>query len=111
MNGKQTVTIKTRASEADKIGKPTVLTVNWDGATEDQVKALALRQIVVAVQQGFRKNGIPSTYTVNVSEVASGTRAALTPEQMIEALVEGAKTDPAKKAALEAKLRAAGFLK
>lgn len=68
-------TISTRA----KMGAPevkTVVTLNWTGASDETIKALARQTVIVKWQGGARKNGIPAAATINVKDYAPGTRHA-----------------------------------
>ena len=75
----------------------TNLTLNWDGMTEEDLRALAQQALIVKLQANWRKNSIPTEATVNVVDHKVGTRAprtakeldigSLTPEQK-QALVE-----------------------
>lgn len=81
----------------------TSLTLNWDGMTEDDLRALAQQALIVKLQSGWRKNGIPEEATVNVTEHKVGTRAPRGPVN-IESAVKNLNAD--EKAALVAKLQA-----
>lgn len=103
------------AKDKDSDEKQTLLTIDW-GTTPATVVSgpvgkLAAQQFIVHLQQGWRKHGILGKVTAKIEEYKSGGRAALTTDQMLEVLVEGAASDPKKKADLEAKLKAAGFMK
>lgn len=89
-------TVSTKANkDADAID--TRLTLNWEGMTEADLRALAQQALIVKLQGGWRKNGIPTEATVNVADHKVGTRApktakeldvnALTPEQK-QALID-----------------------
>ena len=81
----------------------TALTLNWDGMTEDDLRALAQQALIVKLQGSWRKNGIPEEITVNVVEHKVGTRAARGPVNIASAV---AALDDEQKAALLAKLQA-----
>lgn len=97
-------------AEGKKIAAPsqeTDLTINWDGMTPEDIKALASGALVVKLQNGWRKNGIPASCTVNAVDHKVGVRTPKAPPVTIESLIEQAKSDPAKKAELIARLQAA----
>lgn len=53
----------------------TNLTLNWDGMTEDDIRALAEQALVVKLQGKWRSDkAIPSEATVNVVDHKVGTR-------------------------------------
>jgi hypothetical protein len=82
----------------------TNLTIVWDGMSEDDVRALAQQALVVKLQSGWRKNGVPSgDFTVNASEFKVGSRAARKPADVFSLV---ATLTPEQKAALLAKLQA-----
>lgn len=82
----------------------TNLTIDWEGVSEEDLRALAQQALIVKLQSGWRKNTIPAgEFEVKAADHKVGARAPrtkLTPEQMVAALsVED-------KAALLAKLQA-----
>ncbi len=82
----------------------TNLTINWEGMTEDDVRALAQQALVVKLQGGWRKNGIPAgDHEVNAADFRVGVRAPRSAPDIV-ALV--GKLSPEEKAALLAKLTA-----
>lgn len=81
----------------------TNLTINWDGMTPEDERALAQQALIVKLQGGWRKNGIPSEVTVNAVEHKVGTRAPRGPVN-IESAIQNLDAD--EKAALLAKLQA-----
>lgn len=105
METKQVVSIKTRKSEDEKVAKVTALTIDFTGATPEQIAALATAQIKIRAQAHFRKHGIPAAYTVKVAEL-SATGMGLSAEQMETAVLSAVATDPAKLAEMLAKLQA-----
>lgn len=79
----------------------TALTINWEGMTEDDVRALAQQALIVKLQGAWRKNGIPAgEHTVNAADYKIGVRAKREPAS-IEAMM--AKLSPEERAALLAK--------
>ena len=97
-----TTTEVTTRADAQSEPVKTNLTLNWDGMTEDDLRALAQQALIVKLQGSWRKNGIPSEITVNVVEHKVGTRAARGPVN-IAAAVE--KMDAGERAALLEKLQ------
>jgi len=60
-------------------------TINWDGVTDEQLKSLAMRSVVIATQDVYRTAGhVPSTDTIDVAKMLTRERAAFkqTPESM-----------------------------
>jgi hypothetical protein len=92
-------------TRADAKSEPikTNLTLNWDGMTEDDLRALAQQALIVKLQGGWRKNGIPKELTVNVTDHKVGTRAARGPVNIATAV---ANLDDDQKRALFEKLQA-----
>ncbi len=70
-----TFTVSTKPNKTGAEVK-TVLTVDWNGITEEQLKAGYASFMVVKLQGGWRKNGIPSTASVKAADYAPGTRHA-----------------------------------
>ena len=106
LSGKSTFTIETKQDKSAP-AKKTVLTVVYDGCPESTAKALATQQLVVRLQSGWRTKGVPERIEVKMADYAPGMRhAGMTTEQAEVTLLEEAKKDPAKRAALLAKLRA-----
>lgn len=99
MNTQTEVTTRADA-KADPI--KTNLTLNWEGVTEEDLRALAQQALIVKLQGGWRKNGIPEEITVNVVEHKVGVRAPRGPVN-IAAAVE--KMDAGERAALLEKLQ------
>jgi len=105
-NDTNTFSISTKADK-DSPARKTSLTVNWDDCPESTIRALATQQLVVRVQAGWRKHGIPEKATVNVRDFGPGMRhVGITGEQAAAIALEQAKLDPAKRAALLAQLQA-----
>lgn len=78
LTGKLVLNVRTALDE-DAAQQVTVLTIDWDGSTDQQVAALAARSIVIDRQRKWRKaKDIPGADSVKVSELlvsASGTIA------------------------------------
>lgn len=107
-----TSVIQTAAKKGSK-EIPTSLTIDYTGATEETVRALADRQVKVMVQQKFRTQAtaekptpIPASYTVKVAELQVGT-GGMTPEAMQAAVLANAASDPKAAQALIKQLEAA----
>jgi hypothetical protein len=100
---KTTTEVVTRPA-AGAEGVTTNLTINWEGMTEDDLRALAQQAMIVKLQGNWRKNGIPAgDHEVNAVDYKVGVRAPRQPKDlaaMIQAL------SPEEKAALLAKLSA-----
>lgn len=97
-NMKTQTSIDTKPSK-DGDAITTNLTINWEGMTQDDILALAQQALIVKLQSGFRKNGIPAgDHEVNAVEHKVGVRgprkpadvfalaAALSDEQKAELL-------------------------
>ena len=75
-------TIETKPSK-DGEAVTTNLTINWDGMTEEDTRALAQQALIVKLQSGWRKNGIPAgDVTVNAVEYKVGVRAPRQPKDL-----------------------------
>ena len=82
----------------------TNLTIDWDGMTEDDTRALAQQALIVKLQSGWRKNGIPEgDFTVKAADHKVGMRAPKKPTDLLSMV---ASLSPEEKAALLAKLQA-----
>lgn len=118
MNTTKVVKTKVQAFVTDAEGKPTLnekgekvpapsvettLTIDWSDVTPDEIKAMAQLPLIVKLQGGWRKNGIPREATVKASEHKVGVRTPavkLSPEEQAMAL------DAEAKKALIARLQA-----
>jgi hypothetical protein len=104
MNTEITTTIVTTRPAAGADGIDTNLTINWEGMTLEDTRALAQQALVVKLQAQWRKNGIPAgELTINAADYRPGTRATKT-KPSIETML--AQLSPAEKQALVAKLLA-----
>lgn len=72
----------------------TNLTVDWTDCSEDDIKAMALAGLIVKLQGGWRRNGIPAEITVKAADHKVGTRAPAAKAMTLDDLIEKAKTDP-----------------
>lgn len=72
---KTTAEVATRpAAGADAI--TTNLSINWEGMSEDDTRALAQQALIVKLQAAWRKDGIPAgDHEVNAIDYRPGTRA------------------------------------
>jgi len=96
--------MKTETEVSTKVTKDaeapikTALTIDWEGLTEDEMRAMAQAALIVKWQGQSRTNGIPVDATIKATDYRVGTRApkkvltlqeqldALTPEQRKELL-------------------------
>lgn len=81
----QIVKFKTRL---DKKGEPvtTTATVDWKGVTDEQLKELAIRSVIIAQQAIYRTSEvIPTEDTIEVAKVLSRERGGfkVTPENIV----------------------------
>lgn len=104
--GNNTVTLETKKSKDDPVASLTSMTIVWDGATDEQVKNLAIAQIKVRAQSHFRKHGIPKTYQLKVAELSTNG-SGLSQEQMDQMVIANALADPVKAKAMLDQLNAA----
>ncbi len=68
------VKVSTKATAA---AEPTAteLTLDWTDVTEEDLRVLAQQALIVKLQSGWRKNGIPASITVQVIDHRAGVRA------------------------------------
>lgn len=103
MNTKTIAEVVTKPA-AGAEGVTTNLTINWEGMTEDDMRALAQQALIVKIQAGWRKNGIPSgDVEVNAADYKPGTRQPRKPADL-KALL--AAMSPEERAALLAQFTA-----
>ncbi len=100
MNTNKVVSTKAR-KDAEAI--KTNLTINWDGMTEEDIRAIAQQALIVKVQGGWRTNGIPTECTLKAVEHKVGTRTVAVKQTLEEQVKSLSATD---RAALIAKLQA-----
>jgi hypothetical protein len=78
-------TVDTKANkEAESVS--TALTLDWEGMTEQDLRDLAQQALIVKLQSGWRKNGIPTEATVKVVDHKVGTRAPRGPVNIAAAV-------------------------
>lgn len=82
----------------------TKLTIDWEGISQEEIRAMAEQALVVKLQGNWRKNGIPAEVTVKASDYKPGTRQAAPAKGNILAAIE--KMTPEQKAELLARLTA-----
>lgn len=95
-----TIEVDTRPSAgADSV--KTNLTIDWDGCSEDDLRAMAQQALVVKLQGSWRKNGIPNgDHTVKAADYKVGVRAKREPASL-DAMLQ--KLTPEERQALLAK--------
>lgn len=75
----------------------TNLTINWEDMTAEDIRALAQQALVVKLQGGWRKNGIPAgDFTVKAADHKVGARAPRgpqTPQQIMSKLSDEQKAE------------------
>jgi hypothetical protein len=81
----------------------TNLTIDWDGMTEDDTRALAQQALIVKLQGGWRKNGIPAEITVKATDHKVGVRG---PRKAPDVMAMARALSPEDKARLLAMLQA-----
>lgn len=97
-----TVTAKTKLDARAETATETTVTIDWSRVSEDDIKALATRTIVIAAQSQWRKEGvIPETATLDAYEYAHPTRKPRGPVD-VAALLK--KMSPEERAAILASL-------
>lgn len=82
--------------DADSV--KTNLTIDWEGCTEDDLRAMAQQALIVKLQGSWRKNGIPTgDHTVKAADYKVGVRAKREPANAASLL---AAMDPAERRAV-----------
>lgn len=72
-----TITAKTKIDARATEATQTAVTIDWSNTSEEDIKALATRTIVIAAQAQWRKDGmIPSEITLDANDFANPTRVA-----------------------------------
>lgn len=64
--------------DKDASAVETKLTINWEGLTEEEVRAIAQQALIVKLQGALRRDeaGIPSELTINAVDYKVGVRTA-----------------------------------
>jgi hypothetical protein len=78
-------TFKTRVTKDGEVFT-TDATFNWDGVTEEQVRKLAERSVIIATQSLYRAAGrVPATDTIQVAKMLARERGTFkaTPESVV----------------------------
>ena len=90
--------VSTKVTKDAEAPIKTNLVIDWEGLTEDEMRAMAQAALIVKWQGQARTNGIPVDATIKATDYRVGTRApkkvltlqeqldALTPEQRKELL-------------------------
>lgn len=87
MSNVTSTTISTKVNATDKEATETKLTLNWEGMTPEDIRALAQQALIVKVQAGFRRaKAIPGEATINVVEHKVGSRAPRQPVNVVDLL-------------------------
>lgn len=82
MNNVTKIEVDTKANK-DAESVKTNLTIDWEGMTSEDVQALAQQALIVKLQNGWRKNGIPNgDHTVKAAEFKIGVRAKREPASL-----------------------------
>lgn len=100
MDNLTNIEVSTKA-DARAEATTTNLTIDWEGMSPEDVRALAQQALVVKLQSGWRKNGIPDAVTVKAVEHKVGARQ---PRKAPDLLALVGSLTPEQKAALLAKL-------
>lgn len=103
MSNETRVTTSTKADAKSEAIKTSVI-LNWDDCSADEIRALAQQALIVKLQGGWRRNGIPAEVTVNVNEHKAGVR---TPKSAPDILALINKMNPEDRAKAIAALQAA----
>lgn len=92
-------TTKTEVQTKAKAGAEAVttnLTINWEGMTPEDIRALAQQALIVKVQGNWRANGIPAgDHTVNAVDYKPGTRAPRKPADLATLIAQMSAEDRA----------------
>ena len=94
------LTVSTKVTKDAEAPIKTDLTINWEGMTPEDIRAMAQAALVVKWQAKARQDGIPTACTINATDYRVGTRAPK--KSLVDQL---AALPPADRAALIAKLQ------
>lgn len=101
MNNVTNIEVSTKADKAAE-AVTTNLTIDWADMTTAEIQELAQQALIVKLQSGWRKNGIPNgAHTVKAADHKVGTRAPRGPVTAAQLL---AKLSPEEVAKLRAQL-------
>ena len=89
------VSVSTKA-DAKAEAVRTNLTLDWEGCSPEDIRALAQQALVVKLQGNWRRNGIPADTTVKVSDHKVGTRAPKAPTDVLSAIQKMSPEDRAR---------------
>lgn len=99
-----TVTAKTKIDARAETATVTAVTIDWSNTSDEDIKALAARTVVIAAQSQWRKDGaVPSEVTLDANDYANPTRAPRKPADLKTLF---AKLSPEERAAFLADLNA-----
>lgn len=73
LSGKLVVNVATAVDE-NAPQKITVLTLDFNGVTDQAAMAYIVRQVKIDLQRGWRKNGIPEAATVEIAKLTAGLK-------------------------------------
>tara|TARA_R110000868_G_scaffold275086_3_gene534774 strand:- start:2933 stop:3235 length:303 start_codon:yes stop_codon:yes gene_type:complete len=93
MNTNTKVSTKPTAADA---AIETNLTLDWDGMTEDDLRALAQQALIVKLQGAWRKGTIPTEATVKVTDYKVGNRVVKSKLSLLEQIAAMSPEDKAK---------------
>lgn len=96
------LTVKTKP-DARAEAVETAVTIDWSKMEREDLIALAQQTLVIKLQGGWRKNGIPTELSVDAADHKVGVRAPRKPADIATLI---GKLSPEEKAALLAKLTA-----
>lgn len=102
MNNETRVTTSTKVDAKAEAVKTNVI-LNWDDCSQEEIRALAQQALIVKLQSGWRRNGIPAEATINVKDHKAGARTPKAPTDIL-ALIQ--KMNPTDRAAAIAALTA-----
>lgn len=98
------VTAKTKIDARAETATVTAVTIDWINTSDEDIKALAARTVVIAAQSQWRKDGaIPAEVTLDANDYANPTRAPRKPADLKTLF---AKLSPEERAAFLADLNA-----
>lgn len=87
------VTFNTRIKkDGDKY--PTTATISWDGVTDEMLRKLATKSIIIMAQSVYRSaENVPATDTINVVDLLKRERAARKPISVLDAMAKMSDTE------------------